>query len=204
MNQIKTLIFDFGDVFINLDKIGAKNNALQLFGLQEFDSDILKINDLYEIGKISTEDFLGIYKQRFPEISKEAIINAWNAIIKDFPEYRFNWLKQLSNKTRYQLILLSNTNHLHIKYVKSIVPFYQAFKACFDQFYLSHQIQLRKPNEAIFDFVLKENKLEAKNCLFIDDTKNNTDVAEKMGIRTWNIDPIGEDVVNLFDKNFGF
>ena len=29
--MIKNIIFDFGDIFINLDKIGAINNALELF-----------------------------------------------------------------------------------------------------------------------------------------------------------------------------
>ena len=35
--MVKTLIFDFGDVFINLDKEGAMLNALDLFKLESFD-----------------------------------------------------------------------------------------------------------------------------------------------------------------------
>ena len=58
---------------------------------------------------------------------------------------------------------------------------------------------LLKPNSDIFDFVLRENNLKANECLFIDDTKDNTDTADKMGFYTWNIDETKEDVVTLFE-----
>ena len=70
---------------------------------------------------------------------------------------------------------------------------------CFDKFYLSHEINLRKPNTDIYEFVLNENNLKANECLFIDDTADNTNSASRLGIHTWNIDETKEDVVNLFD-----
>ena len=54
MQKIKTLIFDFGDVFINLDKQGAMQNALEVFKLETFETDMIKTNELYEVGKISS------------------------------------------------------------------------------------------------------------------------------------------------------
>jgi putative hydrolase of the HAD superfamily len=60
-------------------------------------------------------------------------------------------------------------------------------------------MHLRKPNADIFEFVLKENNLIANECLFIDDTKDNTDTAEKLGFNIWNIDETKEDVINLFE-----
>ena len=47
MQKIKTLIFDFGDVFINLDKQGAQQNALDLFSLETFEDDMLATNIHY-------------------------------------------------------------------------------------------------------------------------------------------------------------
>ena len=76
---------------------------------------------------------------------------------------------------------------------------YLRFKNCFDQFYLSHEIKLRKPDYPIYEFVLRENNLNAKQCFFIDDTKENTDIAHKLGINIWNNDPKNEDVTSLFD-----
>ena len=48
------------------------------------------------------------------------------------------------------------------------------------------------------DKCLKNNNLDPNECLFIDDTKQNTDAAKSMGFHIWNIDETREDVVDLF------
>ncbi|MDB9755164.1 HAD family phosphatase [Winogradskyella sp.] len=199
MQKIKTLIFDFGDVFINLDKEGAMQNALRLFKLDTFDDAMITTNIKYEIGKISTLEFIEFYASKFQNLTKNQIIEGWNYIIKDFPKYRLNFIKDLALKKDYKLILLSNTNTMHIDYIKENVSFYDEFKNCFDAFYLSQVIHLRKPNANIFEFVLQENNLVAEECLFIDDTKENTDIAKQLGFKVWNIDETTQDVINLFD-----
>ncbi|WP_339625883.1 HAD family phosphatase [uncultured Winogradskyella sp.] len=199
MQKIKTLIFDFGDVFINLDKEGAMQNALSLFKLNTFDDAMITTNIKYEIGEISTLEFIEFYASKFQNLTKNQIIEAWNYIIKDFPKYRLNFIKDLALKKDYKLILLSNTNTLHIDYIKENVSFYDEFKNCFDAFYLSQDIHFRKPNANIFKFVLQENNIVAEECLFIDDTKENTDIAKQLGFKVWNIDETTQDVINLFD-----
>ena len=201
MPTIKTIIFDFGDVFINLDKHGAMQNALDLFDLDELPEDLVAINTLYEQGLISTSEFIKFYEENFPSLSKEDIVDAWNFILKDFPLNRLEFLKTLANESKYQLILLSNTNELHINWIKEHVSFYEEFKTCFHKFYLSHEINLRKPNSNIYEFVLNQNNLKAENCLFIDDTKENTDAAQELGIQVWNIDETSEDVIDMFTIN---
>ena len=199
--MIKTLIFDFGDVFINLDKEGAMTNALNLFEIKTFPEELIAINSLYEQGLISTDEFLEFYEDNFPKLNRETILDAWNYILKDFPLHRLEFLKGLARDKNYKLILLSNTNELHIDWIKDEVAFYEDFKNQFHEFYLSHEINLRKPNATIYEFVLKENNLQANQCFFIDDTKENTDAASKLGIHTWNINPDTEDVTNLFTIN---
>ena len=76
---------------------------------------------------------------------------------------------------------------------------YNRFKACFNPFYLSHEIHLSKPNTNIYKYVLNENNLKAKECFFIDDTKENTDAAAKLGIHVWNIIPEKDDIIHLFE-----
>ena len=196
--MIKALIFDFGDVFINLDKQGALQNALDLFEIKEFTADLNKTNLLYETGQIDTDTFIEFYQNQFPKCTKQNIIEAWNFILKDFPSHRLDFLKELHINRQYELILLSNTNKMHIDFIISHVPFYEEFKSCFHQFYLSHEIKMRKPDEAIFKYVLDSNKLKAHECLFIDDTRENTDAAQHLGIHTWNIDENTQDVVDLF------
>lgn len=196
--MIKTLIFDFGDVFINLDKQGAWDYALKLFNVEQFSEDMLATNIKYEQGFISTEEFLNYYITNYPQLSEKDIITAWNYIIKDFPYYRVEWLKTIKNSTDCNTILLSNTNALHIDYVKKGNSFFEEFKSLFNAFYLSHEIGLRKPNTNIYEYVLQENNLKANECLFIDDTKENTEAAKNLGFKVWNIDETSEDVVDLF------
>ena len=116
--MIKTLIFDFGDVFINLDKVGAMKNALERFKMETLSEELEAINTLYEQGLLTTEEFLGFYQANFSYLTKEEIIDAWNYILKDFPEERLDFLLQLAQENKYQLILLSNTNELHINWIK--------------------------------------------------------------------------------------
>lgn len=196
--MIKNLIFDFGDVFLDLDKPGAMQNALNLFEIDALSDEMTAINCLYEQGLISTDEFVDFYFNYFPKISREDVVDVWNYVLKEFPKHKLEFLQKLSKENNYKLILLSNTNELHIDWVKEHVSFYEEFKNCFDKFYLSHEINLRKPDKEIYEFVLKENNLTAKESLFIDDTKENTDSAKQLGIHIWNIDETTEDIVNLF------
>ncbi|MDH7448253.1 HAD family hydrolase [Aquimarina sp. 2201CG14-23] len=195
--MIKTIIFDFGDVFINLDKT-ATQKELSKLGLRIISKETESINESYETGKITTNEFISYYQRLLPNISKKQITNIWNAILKDFPEHRLEFLLKLANEKKYQLILLSNTNELHINWIKENISFYTIFKSCFDAFYLSHEINLRKPNIDIFQFVLDNHKINPSETLFIDDTAVNTNAAKQLGINTWNNDPKTDDISTLF------
>jgi len=196
--MIKGLIFDFGNVFLNLDIAKSQKEVFELFNIDSFSDEMIEINQSYEKGFITTEEFLRFYQDCFPQLSRQQIINSWNSVLKDFPEHRLKFLQQLAYDRIFKLILLSNTNDLHINWVKDNIPFYESFKGCFDAFYLSHEIGLRKPDRDIFEFVLNKTNLNAYECLFIDDTKGHILSASQLGINTWNINPEIEDVTNLF------
>ncbi|AXT63486.1 HAD family phosphatase [Aquimarina sp. AD10] len=194
--MIKTIIFDFGDVFINLDK-QAIFRELSLLGPISTE-EISEINLLYEVGKISTFECINLFQKILSNASKDEITHAWNSILLDFPKHRLDFIQKLALEKKYNLILLSNTNELHIDWIKKNVSFYEAFRSSFNYFYLSHEIQLRKPNTDIFEFVLEQHQIVPNQTIFIDDTKENTDTASKLGIHIWNNDPKTEDVSNLF------
>lgn len=196
--MIKTIIFDFGNVFINLDIEGAMKHALKALEIESFSEEIIAFNSFYEQGLISTDEFLGFFTENFPKLSTDEFIDIWNLMLKDLPTHRLDFLKQLKSDSNYNLILLSNTNELHINWIKKHIPIYEAFKSYFDAFYLSHEIHLRKPNQDIFEFVLSEHKLKANECLFIDDNTDNINTAKLLDFTTWNINPETEDVSNLF------
>jgi putative hydrolase of the HAD superfamily len=197
--MIKNIIFDFGDVFINLDKIGAFKNALEIFNITELDEEMIQVNMNYEKGLITTSQFLQYYKITFPHISEKKIIEVWNSILLDFPKNRLLFLKKI--KTQYRCFLLSNTNEMHIDWIKNNwgTELYNEFKSCFEAFYLSHEINMRKPDTNIYEYVLTKHQLTPSKTLFIDDTKENTYTSSSLGIHSWNINPEKEDVINLFD-----
>ena len=195
--MINTIIFDFGNVFVNLDIEAAHKHALETFQIESLSEEMLGFNSFYEQGLISTDEFLEFYSENFPKLSKEALIDIWNFMLKDFPESRLDFLKAIQQSSKYKLILLSNTNALHIDYIKDHVSFYEEFKNCFDAFYLSHEINLVKPNQDIFEFILNKNKLKAEECLFIDDNQENINTANTLKIKTWHINPETEDVIKM-------
>lgn len=200
--MIKNIIFDFGDVFINLDKEIIFKEIVNHGGNPTISTEIQSLNKSFEIGKISTENFIAELSIVYPQARPDKIKRIWNSMILDFPDYRLDFIENLAQQNKYRLFLLSNTNELHISHVKQKMGLkkYTRFKNCFEKFYLSHEIHLRKPNANIYEFVLRENSLQATETIFVDDTKENTDSAKNLGINTWHLKVGEEDVINLKSK----
>jgi FMN phosphatase YigB (HAD superfamily) len=200
--MIKNIVFDFGDIFINLDK-KLFAEELQKIHISQESEELLPILQQYEMGLVSTDKFLTFFEERL-HVSQDKLKRAWNSILLDFPKERLRFIQNLSESKKYRLFLLSNTNDLHISWIQKNwgMEQYNAFKICFEQFYLSHEINLRKPNNNIYEFVLTTNDLAPKETLFIDDTKENTDAAKALGIHIWNLKPGKEDVLELLTKNY--
>jgi len=110
--MINAIIFDFGDVFINLDK-QATMDGLKNLGISHWNEDLDQLNIQYEIGAISGDDFLNGIQKHTDNASIEDIREAWNSILADFPLYRLEFLQMLSSK--YRLFLLSNTDAIPIE-----------------------------------------------------------------------------------------
>lgn len=186
--MIKNIIFDFGDIFINLDK-QAPSREMAKFGIPHITPELDTIFKNYEMGLLESDVFLTSLQTYFNKATLDQIKATWNSIIRDFPEERLQFIEKLKQDNRYRLFLLSNTNALHIEFVKETMKLerFNRFENCFEKFYLSHDMKMRKPNANIYEFVLSENNLKANETLFIDDTKENTDSARQLGIHCWNL-----------------
>ena len=195
--MIKHIVFDFGDVFINLNKM-ATHDALSQYSCKASLSEINRINQLYETGQISTEDFTAFYLSNFKGLSPYQFKTAWNQILQDIPNHRLRFIQALYNDNQFELILLSNTNELHIDFIKNNEPNYTDFKCCFHGFYLSHLINMRKPNKDIFLHIQQKHQINPNEALFIDDLPENIATAQQLGYQTWLLDRAKEDVTELF------
>ena len=197
--MINTIIFDFGDIFVNLEKEGSIAEFKKL-GLDGPNEELLAMNDLFERGKITELQFIESFKKYIPDADILDIRKAWNSVIGEFPLYRLEFLQMLSHK--YRLFLLTNTDAIHISRFEHMVgiSFFSDFYQCFEKVYYSFEMGMRKPDEAIFNYIIKKHDLSPKRTLFVDDKKENTDAAAALGIQVWNLKVGEEDVVDLFEK----
>ena len=196
--MIKNIILDFGDVLINLDK-PATARAMLPYGFSGITPSLDQLFKDYEKGLLASSEFLDEVSFHFPDANREYLIQAWNAILLDFPEERLQFLENLSRENQYKLFLLSNTNDLHMESVRQQIGMerYNRFKNSFDVFYLSYEMGMRKPDEEIFQFVLDQNHLVAEETFFVDDVSENTDAAARLGIHVWNLQVGQEDITQL-------
>src|SRR6185295_19168102 len=118
MQNIRNIIFDLGGVILNID-MKRTENALQNLGIENLQqylkqSHLISFFKEYEAGKIDDSAFIGkIQSLSGRALSEEAVINAWNALLLDFPRERIELLQSL--KKKYRLFLLRNTNAIHHK-----------------------------------------------------------------------------------------
>jgi len=192
MHNIKNIIFDLGGVILNID-FKKTNDAFHSLGLENFAQHInqFHITDLflqYETGQIDDIEFIeSVANLSGKPMSHDDIIDAWNALLLDFPPERINLLKRI--KSKYRTFLLSNTNSIHLKEFQQRLHNEQGvyLEDLFEKAYYSHVVKLRKPHADIFNLVLKENDLEPSETLFIDDTESNFAEAKKLGIQIYHL-----------------
>jgi putative hydrolase of the HAD superfamily len=197
--MINAIIFDFGDIFINLNK-QKEIDEFKKLGLDGPNEELIALNDLFERGKISELEFIQGFQKYIPNADVHDIRKAWNSIIGEFPLYRLEFLQMLTGK--YRLFLLTNTDEIHISRFEHMagISFFSDFYQCFEKVYYSYEMGMRKPQPEIFTHILNKHDLSPKRTLFIDDKKENTDAAASLGIQVWNLQVGEEDVVDLFEK----
>lgn len=201
MKKIKNIIFDLGGVILNID-LKRTEDALKELGIEKLtdhmrQSQMISFFGEYERGKIDDAAFIrAIQSLSVRVVSEEATINAWNALLLDFPEERIALLKKL--KEKYRLFLLSNTNAIHHQKFQQQI-FLQTgsyLEDLFEKTYYSHTVGLSKPDVAIFQLVINENKLDPAETIFVDDSEVNMSGALEAGLQIAHIRP-GTSILDL-------
>ena len=185
---IKAIVFDYGGVIINIDYQATIDafNKLGTIDFEEMYSQASQSNLFNEIetGQISGQYFINqILDYLPPGTSPNLVVSAWNQMIKDVPLERIELLLRLK-KEGYTIILLSNTNEIHIELANRrwALTCNQSPKEVFDAVYYSHEVKMRKPNSEIFEFVCSKHQLKPSEVLFIDDSIQHIEGAKKIGI----------------------
>ena len=178
-------------------------DAFKTLGINNFDTYFSQhqqnsLFDDFEIGKISSKNFIRCLKKTLPHCSEREIIYAWNAMLIGLPEEYLFFLENLSRK--YRLFLLSNANVIHIQFVNDFLQKkynLPSINKYFEKAYYSHEIGMRKPHKSTFEWVLKDANILAKETLFIDDTAQHIEGAKKADLKTHQIES-NSAIISLF------
>ena len=190
-SKIKNIIFDLGDVILNIDVPVASKSFAELSGREQ--AEILELfsqNALFrqfETGELDEAGFRNYVRKilDFSDLSDEAIDTAWNSLLLDLPPERVELLQKLAKN--YRLFLLSNTSSIHITQVNKILQAstgVEKLEDLFETVFLSYEMGLMKPDPKIYQKVLEQAGLEAEETLFLDDNLANIEAASKLGIDT--------------------
>jgi FMN phosphatase YigB (HAD superfamily) len=209
MQNIKNIIFDYGNVIFLLDfqklKDGwssisiNKPDAFFSHGVQD------PIFDAFDKGHVSADQFRHFIRERSgqPQLKDKEIDAAWNSLLLGVDEGTHEVLAGLNKK--YRTFLLSNINPIHYEYIMNYLKDEFRFENndhLFEKTYYSHLVGLRKPDIAFFEKVLNENGLKAEETLFIDDIAANLEPAKALGIQTFLMK--APDTIQDFIKREGF
>ena len=208
MKPVKNIIFDFGNVLFDLDLPAVERNLKIYFG-EKFGAAREKLSrdkvvELYEVGGLSTEEFIDAIRFASEKpLEKQQVVSAWNSIFLTMPKARFDMLLRL--REHYKVFLLSNINDLHASWIDdymmreySIEDFQARY---FDGVYYSHLIRLRKPDREIYEYVLADAELVPEETIFFDDMEVNITAAKALGIRGI-LHPAGSDILKVIERMF--
>ena len=203
LRNIKNIIFDLGNVLIDIDPQLTISEIENYGGDSWLDSskDGILEEWLYEFerGRVSPLHFYQhVCNILSLNITFEEFVEVWNKTLIEIPDERWDLIRELSQ--HYNLYLFSNTNEIHIRTIFFMYKRAYGHENLFefiDKEYYSNCIGFRKPERQSYEFVLKDARISAEETLFIDDTKRNIIAASELGINGYLISP-SEEVSDLF------
>ena len=202
---VKNIIFDLGQVILNVNW-RLTYEAFQELGIRRIDRifDKLHQQDVFsnlQTGKLDSRRFIRYLLQYLPNgATEQQVVDAWNAMLLDYPRKRLHLIHELSRE--FRTFLLSNTNKIHWEryhpqYLQILEE--ENLPPLFEKEYYSHEIGLAKPDTAIYKLVLNEQNLQAGETLFLDDKPENLEAAEQLNIHTQLVSAQNE-LLDIFQK----
>lgn len=183
MRQELALVFDFGGVLVDWDPrhlyrkvFSGDESAMERF-LEEIR--FYEWNQKQDAGRAFSEavtELCQAYPQyceliRLYDLRYEESING--------PIWPSVWLVERAKHGGYPLFGLSNWP---LEKYRLVRPKY-AFFDLFDDIIISGEVKLAKPDRRIFKLFLERTGREARQCVYIDDSKTNIAVAQKLGFQ---------------------
>ena len=194
------IILDMGNVLLewNKDKI-LKSVAKTQKDYLILDKAIFQSGlwERLDLGTLTREELVDRVLSLLGDIYEkkvEEVIWNWPAYIDIYTEV-FPLLARLK-KNGHRIFVLSNTSPVFYELLKDqLAPLEQIL----DGFVLSCDIKAIKPDRKMFEEILRKYELDPSNCIFLDDVKDNTNMAESLGIKAYQVKQ-RSDVVDFLKK----
>ena len=189
--MINTVVFDLGGVIINLNvprcvenfkRLMGEENVRNVLGIDDEGEGVVSVSAAtkqlmhdYEYGNISTDEFLRTLQQYcYPGTTIEQIRAAWLSMLDELPQERLDFIGILRKKG-YKTVLLSNSNELHW------IPIWEQYHLgdYFDKVFASQYLHMAKPNQEIFDHVVREAQIDSAHTVYVDDLDKNRAAGER-------------------------
>jgi putative hydrolase of the HAD superfamily len=177
----KALFFDLGNVLVPFDIKRAYGGlrALSPLSIEEM-STRLRADGLvtrYECGQVEDRPFFEAFC-RLTQVSTtyDHFCEIWNSIFLPPTLVPDELLASLSS--RFTLLLLSNTNAIHFRFLEAHYPHVGRFH----HLVLSHESGCQKPNRKIYDDALSAAGVEPHEAFFTDDLTVNIEAARALGL----------------------
>lgn len=184
--MIRAIISDLGNVLLHFDhRIIARRFSEQYpearsteAGMERF----WKLVQRFETGAIAEGEFIPLASQALgleATPSEQEFATVWNDIFwpNDALLQVFEQLRE-----RATLIMLSNTNPLHIAYARERFP--EVF-SLFHHTVFSYECGLVKPDTRMFAFALDRAGVAADEALYFDDIAAYVDAATETGLHAY-------------------
>jgi len=182
MNNINTIIFDFGGVLIDWNPRYMYRDEFEESSEMEYFLNEVCTEDwnLQQDKGRSLSEGTRILQKKFPDhvVKIQLYYDRWEKMIKGHIHQNVTLLQKL--KERYKLYGLTNWSAETFPIVFKRYSFFKLF----DGIVISGEEKLIKPDKKIFELILERYHLEAKNSLFIDDNINNIQTAKEIGFVT--------------------
>ena len=182
MNQIDTIIFDFGGVLIDWNpRYMYRDEFEESAAMEQFLREVCTDDwNLQQDKGRPLAEGTRILQERFPEhaVKIGLYYGQWEKMVKgDIPQ-NVALLQKL--KEKYKLYGLTNWSAETFPIVFKRYSFFSLF----DGIVMSGEEKLIKPDKKIFELMLERYHLKAENALFIDDNINNIQAAKELGFST--------------------
>jgi glucose-1-phosphatase len=189
-DSVKVLLFDLGNVIINVDFARAIN---VWSGYAEVSPDVLQSRfkfdvsyERHERNEITGAAYFASLRELLNiNLTDAQLEEGWNAIYGGEVPGIQPLLKRA--KQDFPLYAFSNTNPTHLAYA---LQHYAEVLNLFEKVYTSCELKKRKPTREAFEAVIKEMGVNANEILFFDDLLENVKGARTAGLQAVHVQTV--------------